>query len=207
MQIETYEVNETTSDGATDALDAEAVALCQRLGLKGQERLVSKAADVPESILPYQEMTAEELAVYEILFPEKDLVADYAAGPIPLRVLQVVAFAQERKWFDRIQVWHKRSGSAKEDPVLVGIIANAQHRTLDRQRFMLARWGDALQPFAALVKQAAIIARAKILTGAEKARNDIATALATIPTLSDEQAIAWAARGEPSASRTTIAGW
>lgn len=203
MNVETYEINEANSAGETDALDHEAVAMIERLGLNGQRTLISKAEGAAgATVLPYQEMTAEELAVYGIIFPQHDDVAMYAAGPIPLRVLQVVALAVERQWFTRLEVWHKRAGSAKEDPILVGCKVDPQHTWMVRQHFLLARWGDALAPYAALLMQAAETARERLASAAHEAAAEIAQAIAVLPRVSDTAAIRWAASSLPSASGT-----
>ncbi len=191
MQVETYEVNEVTSDGEVDKLDDAAVALITKMGLRGQERLVGAKDDGQVAVLPYQEMTAEEVAVYEALFPQKDDLSDYAAGPLPLRVLQVAAFAKDRGWFNRLQVWHKRAGSAKEDPVLVGVIGHPQHPTLDRQKFLLARWGDALKPYRDLLAEAAASARASLRGAIAKTHADLNGVLAVVDSIPDGAAVRW----------------
>lgn len=197
MQVETYEINETTSDGQTDALDAEAVALIEKMGLAGQRRLVSSDG-AKVAVMPYQAMTAEELAVYDLLFPTHDNLGEYSAGPIPMRVLQVAALATEREWFARMEVWHKRTGSAKDDPVLIGVTVqrvpfgagSAGHWTRE-SRYLLARWGDALKPYRELLVDAAAIARSRIKSAIVKVRTEIEAAAAIADLVTDSVAVQW----------------
>ncbi|MEE9471786.1 MAG: hypothetical protein V3W32_08690, partial [Gemmatimonadota bacterium] len=65
-------------------------------------------------------------------------VEDYKAGPIPLRVLQVVAHA--RPLFDEVHVWYSGSVQVK-DPILVGYRGGNRYKGT---KFILARWGDEL---------------------------------------------------------------
>jgi hypothetical protein len=158
MIVETYEVNEVAGDGSTDALDEQAVALAEKLGLAGQQKLVAKRGDGARMVIPYNQMTTEEERVYRVLFPQHTDARTFDAGPIPLRVLQVIAWAQEHgSPFARLQVWHKDVGRAKEDPLLVGITEGWPARS-----FLLARWGDALAPYHELAKEAARVALASL---------------------------------------------
>lgn len=197
MIIETYEVNEVTPEGV-DTLDADAIAMIERLGLTGQKSLMSKGAEGATTVMPYQPMTAEEFAVYRLLFPARDDVAAYSAGPIPLRVLQVIAFAKSEGWFKTLEVWHKTTGSAKDDPVLVGV-AEHDPRTWEDKRFLLARWGDALAPFSQLLAQAGAAAKAQIKAALSRVRSDVESAMAAVEHVDDSTAARWAANGIPMA--------
>lgn len=150
MQIETYEIEEHTTEGRDSfEIEAEAEALITSLGLDGQQKLL-RASDDPDvttkTRIPYRRMTAEEARVYKTLYPEASEVEHYDTGPIPLRVLQVVAYA--KPLFDGLEVW----GPITEDPdpVLVGTLKDG-HRV---EQYLLARWGDALEPFETLYDRA-----------------------------------------------------
>lgn len=150
MQIETYEIEEHTTEGR-DAfeVEAEAEALIESLGLDGQRALLRASEDpdvATKTRIPYRRMTAEEDRVYATLYPEHVDVSAYDVAPIPLRVLQVVAHA--RPLFDRLEVWGPKTEDP--DPVLIGTITKG-HRT---EKYLLARWGDALEPFADLYDRA-----------------------------------------------------
>lgn len=150
MIVETYEVDEATTDGRDSfEIEAEALALIEKLGLHGQQELTAGAEDdeTVRTRVPYQTMTAEERAVYRIIFPAATSVESYKAGPIPLRVLQVVAHA--RTMFERLVIWHPQD--KQPDPVLVGINGPEYG---PHEIFLLARWGDALAPFDELRERA-----------------------------------------------------
>lgn len=153
MLVETYEVDETTEDDTElEALkaDNESLHLIDKLGLDGQTALVCKDETTGlKTRIPYQEMSSEELRVYECLFPQKTLVTEYRHGIIPLRVLQVIAHAKEM--FEEVYVYHKKM--VDPDPVLVGMVAKEDGETKQRL-FLLARWGSALDNFQILLKQA-----------------------------------------------------
>lgn len=149
MEIQTYEVTEATTEGR-DSFEIEeaAKALIEELGLEGQQELLREPDDSGVSTrIPYQKMTATERAVYSTLYPQRDSPEKYSSGPIPLRVLQVVAHA--RTLFDHLEIW----GPAEydPDPVLVGINGSTYNPT---DVFLLARWGDALAPFDELRERA-----------------------------------------------------
>src|SRR5690606_31479142 len=97
MQVETYEVNETLSDGTVEQMsDPESLALIEQLGLRGQETLLGKREagdDVAVVRCPYRRMSAEEQNVFAVVCPQVTSLEEYASGPIPLRVLQVAAHA------------------------------------------------------------------------------------------------------------------
>jgi hypothetical protein len=153
MEIETFEVSEDADTGKTvRETDDAALALIDSLGLKGQQKLVMARDDGVKARIPYREMTAQEFAVYSEVFSSHTRIADYEAGPIPLRVLQVAAHAKE--FFPHIQVWHR--AVADKDPLLVG-----RQGEYDRKIFLLARWGDALVSFQSLVTEARRVLRMK----------------------------------------------
>lgn len=196
MQVETFEINEVISDGSVDKLDEQSVALIAKLGLAGQSSLVSRTEAGAVSVMPYQAMTNEEVAVYRELFPTHDAIVGYSAGPIPLRALQVAALATEMGWFTSIEVWHKRAGSAKEDPIMVGIVGGAHAWTV-KNRFLLARWGDALRPYGDLVAEAAKICRAKLQSAVVRCQARLDIAAAQIHVVTDSVAIAWGHESTP----------
>jgi len=197
MLVETFEQLElgTASDGTVTPEDnVEALALCEELGLEGQKKLNVRTTDEGPitARFPYREMTATEAAVYGILCPTHSKVADYSAGPIPLRVLQVVAHA--KGMFNEIHVWAAASPVVK-DPVLVGIKVDptASWRTT---RYILARWGDVLESFDALLVKAAKIQREKFRTLAQRIQTEVGTCLAALKTEDDETIVR---RSEPTA--------
>lgn len=163
MQIETYEVEEIKGDLGTMAADSEAIELCQKLGLKGQEKLTNTDSETRN---PFRKLTALEALVFGILFPEKTKVENYESGLIPLRVLKLLEQAKDSGQFIGFTIWHPED--VRSDPVLIGLFPheNVSYATLDYMAtpFLLARWGEALFTFEALAKKAKEIwvARARI---------------------------------------------
>lgn len=154
MQVETYEVEEHTTEGRDPfEIEAEAQAIIEELGLEGQRALMKDDEDgdvATKTRVPYRQMTREEVRVYGVLYPEKANVSEYGAGPIPLRVLQVVAHA--KPLFKRLEVWGPQTKDP--DPVLVGVLAQKQSWGETDVLYLLARWGDALEPFETLYARA-----------------------------------------------------
>lgn len=156
MQVETYEVTEIGFDGEPEC-ESEALELIERLGLDGQKSLVSGDGE-NKSRCPYRKMTAEEKWIYEQLLTKQTPIGKYSDGPIPLRVLQVAAHSIDL--FGEVFVWHPESADTK-DPILVGINKQTQYpHTVER--FMLARWGEVLEPLDKLKVAAAERYRAKV---------------------------------------------
>lgn len=150
VAIETFECSET----AAEPIEAteEAVRLMEELGLAGQQEFVRPRGDKPAARSPYREITAEESFVYRVLCPVSEKLHRYRASPIPLRVLQIAAHAKSLGLFDEFEVWDRASVEVK-DPVLVASCADKQW-TWQRKTFILARWGEVLEPFSVLLKRA-----------------------------------------------------
>lgn len=151
MEIETFEIEEKVG-GTTPELEAEAIGMIEKLGLKGQQKLVTPTPDGERERIQYPVMTQLEVAVYEAIFPEKTLVEDYEAGIIPVRIMQVIAHAREQ--FDKVYIWHKKVSDP--DPILVALKKDTKESWIIRC-FLLARWGDALMQFGELEKEARVL--------------------------------------------------
>ena len=152
MEIQTFEIEETVG-GTTPEVEAEAIALIESLGLKGQKTLITPK-EIGTERFQYPEMTKIEVAVYSEVFPSKTAIEEYSAGIIPVRVMQVAAHA--KGYCDKIEVWHKKMRDP--DPLLVGT-KGANEYTVGFKRFILARWGDALKDFKELAKEARTLYR------------------------------------------------
>lgn len=145
MNVETYEaisLDVQDGDAFQEAVNAEAMALIETLGLQGQRELLQESNVGGESVTtrnPYRRMTKEEQAIFTAIMPERTKLAQYRDGPIPLRALQVAAHAVDL--FSSVEVWHPEAG--KDDPVLVGVnTPNGEYGV--RELFLLARWGEEL---------------------------------------------------------------
>jgi hypothetical protein len=152
MKIETYEVSETTTPEETVQHEAAAVDLIERLGLEGQKSLMTTHQDKPQQICPYRLMTRDEHFVFRQLCPKRDDVRKFRNGPIPLRVLQIIAWAIDAEIFKRVEIWSADSASIK-DPVLVGI-KQSPESSWSEDIFILARWADELLPIEVLLPDA-----------------------------------------------------
>lgn len=163
MQVETYEaisLDEQNGQIVNELVSEEALALIETLGLDGQRSLIATKNVGDESVQarnPYRRMTAEEMAIYSTLMPNRVKLSDYRDGAIPLRVLQVAAHAQSLGFFEEIVVWCPEPG--QRDPVLVGMHKADTWRS---EEYVLARWGDVLESLDDLRKKAAQIIAEKV---------------------------------------------
>ncbi len=162
MQVETYEIDltEGTASGPEAVkMEAEAVALCETLGLAGQLNLITPPDPVtpdiePGTRLPYRKATEEEVFVLNMVCPATTPIEQYDADPIPLRVLQVAAHARETGQFLEIVVRHRRSPNIK-DPFLVGRRKPMNSNWSGaREDYLLARWAEHLDAWPTVVQQA-----------------------------------------------------
>ena len=160
MQVETYEVPETVSSDTIEALAAEGEAqmLIESLGLDGQKELFCNA-EGQQAHHPYRAMTKEEHAVFSTLFPNTTALEKYSDGPIPLRVLQVAAHVRSLNREDMAYIGIMHPDKFVDDPVLF-----AQKSYHSGTRYILARWGNALEDFDSLRTKA--LAKAKESTKA-----------------------------------------
>lgn len=150
MQVETFECTETAAEPIETS--QEAIALIEALGLEGQKSIIGTADETSLTTRsPYRKMTADELFVYRQLCPEVVDLSKYDGAPIPVRVLQVAAHAKECGLFKKLVVWDKASALV-HDPVLVGVPHSAQDWS--RGEFILARWGEHLETFSTMLRQA-----------------------------------------------------
>lgn len=141
MIVETYEVTEQIEGELAAADEAEAVAIAERLGLKGQ-----RAIRTPEAgRVVFPKLTLEQDRILAVLCPQRQLVGDYDA-PMPVRILRLVE--QHAPAFKRLEVWAP-SDPRVPDPVLVGVTGDPVNTWLTTT-FLLARWGDQLDDWDTL---------------------------------------------------------
>lgn len=148
MKVETYEVEERPPE---PQIEVEAIELIEKLGLNGQKTLVNPATG-PAQTIPYKELSKSESVVFKEIFSKQEEVKEYSEGVMPVRVLQVAAHGIDL--FDKVQVWHRKEGA--KDAALIGI-----EGPYSREKyFLLARWGDSLLDYPALVQEARVTLRA-----------------------------------------------
>ena len=182
MHVETYEVPESLDGGVVES-DAAAVALIESLDLKGQRELLNP--ERPTERMPYRHMTEQEDFTYRQLLPVRVSVETYNAGPIPLRVLQIVGHCRDASYFHELEVWYPRSARI-DDPILVGVRKEGQYGA--RVLYMLARWGNVLRPISELVTEAGATWRDSMVAACRKAINEAQSDLRTLESLSPEEA-------------------
>lgn len=146
-QVETYEMTDVREE--TPEQSAEAKALIESLGLKGQMHEAEAGAQVLARF-PYRCMTREEEFVYTLLCPRKTSATEYAGDPMPIEVLKTIAYARtlQDKRIAYLEVWAADSVSVK-DPVLVG-----RPSYYNTPIYILARWGEELLPLSVLLPDA-----------------------------------------------------
>lgn len=179
MKIETYEVEEIKDEMGIMAADSESAEIIAKLGLSGQESLLNIETCTR---WPYRLMTPLERKVFSLCFPERTPLEKYSDGIIPLRVLQVAAYAKENSPEDLkagLYVWH--CGSAKEDPLLVG-----HTDSYGGKFYLLARWGDALPSMAEMIEKAKIAWKVRAEARAKKEINEWTSDLSLVPQMADE---------------------
>lgn len=155
------------------AVDAEAVSLIEQLGLEGQQAITNKETLTRE---PYREMTKLEHFVWSSVCPEKTEVTRYRLSPMPLRILQVIAYARSLGIYEVLQVWHPRV--VKNDPLIVGV---PKGETYSLKRHLIARWGESLAPFEELREHAKEVFQRQFVAELAKLKREIAQAEADIP--------------------------
>ena len=178
MQVETYEVEEiNASEASTMAADSEAIALCEKLGLKGQLSLTDKTTDTR---LPYRTITGKETAVLRTICDNTCALEDYKAGPIPLRVLQVAAHAKEFcEHTAYLEVWYP--ADVRVDPVLVG-----RKERYAGPTYLLARWGESVPSLEVLSVTAKRILKARYIKELKSFQARINAAVASVDALVED---------------------
>lgn len=127
MIVEIYELNQTEEE--MEAESEERKELIRDLDLKEKQA----------QVVPFPEMSVSDQRVWHELLPFKARVNDYT-GYIPTKVLRT--FKAFKDDFRIIHIWSDRAG----DPILVG--------EKDGNSFLLARWGEAIEPFESLREKA-----------------------------------------------------
>jgi hypothetical protein len=164
-----------------DALE-EWKKLCEELDLPKQSGL----AKGKESPVPYPFLNEIMLNTYKTICPTHVYYKVYDKTPIPLKILQQIAFSVKEKHFNRIEIWYN---DKKADPLVVGLtgkysVRNRSYNYVkegnkilyfntrelaenyrkehnhesvqyeEKEKYLIARWGDELKTFEELKKQA-----------------------------------------------------
>ena len=118
--------------------------LCIGLGLQKQLKKVGKIEKVP---IPYMKLDHRMSRVFRMLCPQRESYTAYEAGTLPLDVVQEIQRCKENEWFPMIEIWYD---DKSPDPFLIGY----DGKKGEANKFLIARWGDELQPFEQLVIKA-----------------------------------------------------
>jgi hypothetical protein len=164
MQIESFVCDETAREHPE--VSDEAKKLIEEMSLTGQKEMLT-GPEGEETRVPFRAMTDEEDVVYSLLCPQQESMLTYSNSPIPYRVLEIGKLAQDTGYFEKIEVWDRKS-AVIHDPVLIGYRKDGSYSWT---KFILARWGQELEAFSvlkekatAIVKERKIAKLTKILT-------------------------------------------
>lgn len=186
MNVETYEIEDASSDASAMANDAAAAELIEKLGLVGQQAIMNKET---LTRVPYRAMEAQEKAVWETLCDAHEKLEHYQAEPIPVRVLQAAAYAKETEMFQRLEVWYPQVAKI-DDPILVGIRVEKDKRpgydwNTITSFYLIARWGKSLLPFEKLREQAVAMLKTRRRAQLAKGISELQTALGSLDQTED----------------------
>ena len=150
MSVETFTIEEVANETMEHCDKANEII--ESLGLTGQQETVGEDKSIR---FPYRKITQQEFAVYSMLCPQHCLIQDYKDSPIPLRVLEMAALANE--YFDDLFVMYPKA--YVKDPVLIGTKGKSGWY---ESRYIIARWGEELDEFPALLKKAMAMFKVKV---------------------------------------------
>ena len=148
-EVKIYREQETEELVLDSTQEEKYNSLMQELGIekpnKGQKK--------PSVYLPLNDFTHNCL---QILCPQKSNYKNYKASTIPVEVLEVIAYCEENKLFDKLYIY---SDTTDPDPVLIGEnYMSDEDREKDyswrMNRFLIARWGDCAFELPELVEKA-----------------------------------------------------
>ena len=167
MKVETFEIDEVAIADDAELLEARTVA--DRLGLAEQFRvydaLISAKSEKATATL-FRPFSEPELVVYATLFDQHTELSKYQ-HPIPPRALLALEKAQalkhpsatDKPMFLEFVVWH--TPDIRFDPVLVGMHTPDLRWTYNKAPYPIARWGDSLDEWPAMLSKFRDIATSK----------------------------------------------
>ena len=90
-------------------------------------------ASTSEPVIPYPELSGEELAVWQKYLPMRREIRNLSSRRYTIPDPAIAEIKKATRSFDRIEIW-----SRADDPMAVGVIGEGQPRY-----FSIVRWGDA----------------------------------------------------------------
>ena len=94
---------------------------------------VAVPGNTSEPVIPYPELSGEELAVWQEYLPMRREIRKPFSRFNTIPDLAIVEIKKATRSFDRIEIW-----SRADDPMAVGVIGEGKPRY-----FSIVRWGDA----------------------------------------------------------------
>ena len=142
FQVEEFKMEEVfVGDTQTDEEHAtKRKELLDKLNLPLQVKMFEEGGKIQ-----YQRLSNAGLHIWGAFCPHKsDLVA--CKLYLPTRILEILETA--RTQFHKIEVWSEEL--ATQDPILIGVLTN----NYDSPKYLIARWGESLLPYAEVVQKA-----------------------------------------------------
>ena len=136
IQVESFIPDEFASDLEDPSTLESRQALINKLGLTGQK---TTAATAP---MVFPVATFRQTVVIQALCPDHTPLVNYAAEPLPLRVLELADRAAPH--FPCLTVWHPEN--VRDDPFLIGTAKNYH----DTPKHLICRWGEHLKSWTEL---------------------------------------------------------
>ena len=146
--VETYEVEEAEWAGAemTDEQKHQYEEIAERLNLTPQTEIIKG-----EGHIPFRRLTEAEERVWKAYCPYSVTMGNYREK-FPLRALILLDHCVQRRYFSEIQVWSE--SEVNPDPVAVGVAIPDPTRSYNKVYYLIVRWGEALENWQEIVKQA-----------------------------------------------------
>lgn len=184
MQVETFEIQEVAE--TTIEHQGECLKLSEELGLDNQKAFYNPTEGLESRVFPYRKLTAQEKIVYKTLCPVEKDIELYREGPIPLRILQVAAYAKEFAPHQieggTLVIWCPENADIK-DPVLLWKEKTGNY---DFAYWLLGRWGETLDNFKTLQNMARTMLVAEYKEKIDKIESEVKTFKDTIESKVDK---------------------
>jgi hypothetical protein len=146
------------------------------LGITMEQSKLSKVLE--GGIIPFHRLSAEECRYWGAICPHKHSLDRYN-GQIPIRVLEALRLATEKKMFERYTIYSEVSDMI--DPILVGLIdETGEKRPYNKTPYLIARWGESLFSISELKDRALKEATKRIQLGAEKSKSEVDSVLSSV---------------------------
>jgi hypothetical protein len=182
VEVEIYleeDVNEDTLSVPEDIVERTTECLKDiesNLGITMEQSKISKVLE--GGIIPFHRMSSDECRYWGAVCPNKHSLDNYR-GQIPIRVLEALRLATEKKMFEKYSIYSEVSDII--DPVLVGFIdETGESRPYTKTPYLIARWGESLFSISELKDRALKATVERIKLGAEKSKSEVDSVLSSV---------------------------